>query len=122
MALKQGLEQVRALRYKLRMMGIPVEDPCWVFGDNMSVVNNVSRPESTLKKKSHEICYHYARESVVMGESAMTHVRSELNPSDICTKVVPGGNTTYTRSQPKIHVGGYWIEGTDSKCMLKDRP
>ena len=30
-------------------------------------------------------------------------------------------HTAYTRSQPKIHVGGYWIEGTDSKCMLKDR-
>ena len=90
-ALKQGLEQVRALRYKLRMMGIPVVDPCWVFGDNMSVVNNVSRPESVLKKKAHAICYHYARESTVMGESMMAHVRSENNPADICTKVIPGG-------------------------------
>ena len=112
MALKQGLEQVRALRYKLRMMGIPVEDPCWVFGDNMSVVNNVSRPESTLKKKSHEICYHYARESVVMGESAMTHVRSELNPSDICTKVVPGGMKRNT-------LVGMILYNTDSDDILK---
>ena len=111
-ALKQGLEQVRALRYKLRMMGIPVEDPCWVFGDNMSVVNNVSRPESTLKKKSHEICYHYARESVVMGESAMTHVRSELNPSDICTKVVPGGMKRNT-------LVGMILYNTDSDDILK---
>ena len=111
-ALKQGLEQVRALRYKLRMMGIPVIDPCWVFGDNMSVVNNVTRPESTLKKKSHEICYHYARESTVMGESAMTHIRSEFNPADICTKVIPGGMKRDT-------LVGMILYNTDDEDILK---
>ena len=55
------------------------------------MVNNVSKPESVLKKKSHEICYHYARESQAMGESLMTHIPTEYNPADICTKVVPGG-------------------------------
>ena len=80
------------MRYKLRMMGLPVIDPCWVYGDNMSVVCNVTRPESVLKKKAHEICYHYARESTVMGESVMSHIRSEDNPADICTKVIPGGH------------------------------
>ena len=90
-SLKMGLERIRAFRYKLRMMGIPVIDPCWVYGDNMSVVNNVSRPESVLKKKSHSICYHYARESTVMGESVMSHIRSEDNPADICTKIMYGG-------------------------------
>jgi hypothetical protein len=31
------------------------------------------------------------RESVAIGESLTTHIRSELNPVDICTKVIAGG-------------------------------
>jgi hypothetical protein len=90
-ALKMGIEATRGLRYKLRMMGIPIDEPTFVYGDNMSVIYNTSKPESTLKKKSNEICYHFARESVAMGESLTAHVRSEDNPADICTKIIPGG-------------------------------
>ena len=90
-AMKIGIEHSRSLRYKLRMMGIPLDGPTYVFGDNMSVIHNTQRPESTLKKKSNSICYHFVRESVAMGESLTTHVRSENNPSDICSKLVPGG-------------------------------
>ena len=48
-ALKQGVETLRGIRYKLRMMGVPVDGPTYIYGDNMSVVNNTSKPESTLK-------------------------------------------------------------------------
>ena len=91
-AMKNGMEAVRGLRYKLRMMGIPIEGPAFVYGDNMSVVHNTQRPESMLKKKSNSICYHAVRESVAMGESITAHVSTHFNPSDICTKVLPGGN------------------------------
>jgi hypothetical protein len=90
-AMKQALEATRGIRYKLRMMGIPIDGPTYVYGDNMSVIHNTQRPESTLKKKSNSICYHFARESVAMGESLTGHVRSEDNPADICTKVIAGG-------------------------------
>ena len=33
-AMKQATEYVRGLRYKLRMMGIKVDEPAFVFGDN----------------------------------------------------------------------------------------
>ena len=58
-AMKLGVEHSRSVRYKLRMMGVPIAGPTNVFGDNMSVINNTSKPESTLKKKSHSICYHF---------------------------------------------------------------
>jgi hypothetical protein len=90
-AMKNGMECVRGLRYKLRMMGIPVEGPAYTYGDNMSVIHNTQRPESMLKKKSNSVCYHYCRESVAMGETMTGHVPSTKNPSNICTKVVPGG-------------------------------
>ena len=44
-----------------------------------------------LKKKSNSICHHAVKEAVAMGECVTAHVRSEANPADICTKVVPGG-------------------------------
>ena len=53
----------------------------------------VSKPESVLKKKLNEICYHYAREFVAMGESIMSHLPTQDNVADICTKVIPGGTT-----------------------------
>ena len=39
-AMKQATEYVRGLRYKLRMMGISVDDTAFVFGDNQSVLCN----------------------------------------------------------------------------------
>jgi hypothetical protein len=57
----------------------------------MSVIHNTQKPESTLKKKSNSICYHFCREAVAMGEVLTAHVRSEVNPADICTKLIPGG-------------------------------
>jgi hypothetical protein len=90
-AMKNGMESVRGLRYKLRMMGIPVEGPAFVYGDNMSVIHNTQRPESMLKKKSNSICYHYCRESVAMNECITGHVPTKQNRADLCTKVIPGG-------------------------------
>ena len=90
-ALKQGLETLRGIRYKLRMMGVPIEGPSYVYGDNMSVVTNTQKPESTLKKKSSEIAYHFCREAVAMGECVLSHIASEDNPADIATKIIGGG-------------------------------
>jgi hypothetical protein len=50
-AMKNGIETFRGLRYKLRMMGVALSGPIFVYGDNMSVVHNTQRPESVLKKK-----------------------------------------------------------------------
>jgi hypothetical protein len=90
-AMKHGVETLRGLRYKLRMMGIPISGPSYVYGDNMSVINNTQRPESTLKKKSPQICYHAVCESVAMGECLTVHIASQENPADIATKTIPGG-------------------------------
>jgi hypothetical protein len=90
-AMKQGMEALRGLRYKLRMMGVPIAGPSYIYGDNMSVIHNTQRPESTLKKKSNSVCYHAVREAVAMGECLTGHVPTENNPADLATKLVPGG-------------------------------
>ena len=89
-AMKHGIEKLRGLRYKLRMMGIPLAGPSYFFGDNKSQVTNSTKPESTLKRKCNSICYHFIRESVAMGESAVTHFKTGHNSSDLLTKVTYG--------------------------------
>jgi hypothetical protein len=66
-AMRVGLELIEALRYKLRMFGVPIDGPASVFCDNGSVVNNTTLPESTLAKKHNAICYHRVREAVHLG-------------------------------------------------------
>jgi hypothetical protein len=90
-AMKQGMEALRGLRYKLRMMGVSVTGPSYIFGDNMTVIHNTQRPKSTLKKKSNSVCYHAVRESGAMGESLTGHISTYDYPADICTKLIPCG-------------------------------
>jgi len=90
-AMKHGIETVRGIRYKLRMMGVKLSGPTYVYGDNMSVIHNTQKPESTLKKKSNSICYHAIRESVAMGETLTGHIPSKENPADLATKIIPSG-------------------------------
>ena len=61
LAMKQATEYVCGLRYKLRMMGITVNEPTFVFGDNQSVLANTTAPASTLKKNSNAIAHHFVR-------------------------------------------------------------
>lgn len=89
-ALRHGVETLRGIRYKLRMLGIPINGATRVFGDNMSVVNNSSKPESTLKKKSNSICYHLVREAVAMGEALVAHIPTKKNFADLFTKALSG--------------------------------
>ena len=90
-AMKSCCEYVRGLRFKLRMMGIPVELPTYVFGDNQSVLKNTSSPHSTLKKKSSSVAFHFVREGVVKDEWRTTYLNTHLNPADMLTKCLPGG-------------------------------
>jgi hypothetical protein len=51
-AMKHGIKTLRGLRYKIRMMGIPLSGPTYVYNDNKSQVTNSSRPELTSKKRA----------------------------------------------------------------------
>ena len=90
-AMKQCCEYIRGLRYKLRMMGIPVEGPTYIYGDNQSVLANTTIPDSTLKKKSQSIAYHYVREGVARDEWRTSYVNTHDNEADLLTKQLPHG-------------------------------
>jgi hypothetical protein len=88
--MKQAVELVEGLRYKLRMMGVEVDGPTNLFCDNEAVVTNTTRPESTLKKKHNAIAYHRAREAQAAGIVRIAKEDGDTNLADLFTKLLPG--------------------------------
>ena len=99
MVMKIGMESLRGLRYIIRMMGVGISGPSYIYGNNMLVIHNTQRPETMLKKKSNSICYHAVRESVAMGESLTGHIGTNENVGDLATKVLYGQKRRYMVSQ-----------------------
>jgi hypothetical protein len=85
-AMKIALERIKALRYKLRMFGIPIDGPTNVLGDNESVVNSASKVEARLHKKHNAICFHTVREAVAAGWVRVGWEPTESNVADLFTK------------------------------------
>ena len=73
------------------MMGIPTESPCYIFGDNKSVLLNSTVPHSTLKKKSCSVAYHYVREGVAHDLWRIEYINTNDNRADILSKPLHGG-------------------------------
>jgi hypothetical protein len=87
-ALRVATEMIKGLRYKLRMMGIPLEGPANVLVDNETVMKNSTIPSSTLQKKHNAICYHCVREAVACGIIRVAHIPSDQNLADMFTKML----------------------------------
>ena len=64
---------MRGLHYKLFMFGIPVDEPVFIYGDNQSVPVNSSVPESTLKRKSQSIDFHFIGKGCATDEWRTTY-------------------------------------------------
>ena len=88
-AMKNAVELTEALRYKLRMFGVPLDGPTNMFCDNEAVYKNTSMPESTLKKKHHAIAYNRCREAVASVTIRVAKEGTKTNLSDLFTKVLP---------------------------------
>jgi hypothetical protein len=84
--MKQATEYIRGLRYKLQMMGITVDKPAYVFGDNQSVLANTTAPGSMLKKKSNAIAYHLVWEGYARDEWRTAYINTDKNVADLSTK------------------------------------
>jgi Reverse transcriptase (RNA-dependent DNA polymerase) len=87
-ALKNAIELIEGLRYKLRMFGVTIDGPADIFCDNEAVVKNCSTPESVLKKKHHSIAYHRNREAVAAGTVRIVKEDTETNLADVFTKIM----------------------------------
>jgi hypothetical protein len=89
-ALRTAIEMIKGLRYKLRMLGVPLDGHAHICVDNQSVVFNTTIPESTLKKKCNAISYHFVREAIASGIGKVSYEPTTSNKADMLTKVQSG--------------------------------
>ena len=87
-AMRTTSEEVIALRYMLRCLGVKVTRPTAVIGDNAAVIINAKTPESLLNKKHVAISYHKTRECVAAGVVHPLKIKSEFNFADALTKAL----------------------------------
>jgi len=98
-AMRQGIDMSEALRYKLRMMGVPIDGSTKMYCDNEAVVKSTTRPEATLKKKHNAINYHRIREAQAAGHIAIAWIDGNDNLADAFTKVTVGERRRYLYSK-----------------------
>jgi hypothetical protein len=112
MVARQATEQIMDLRYTLRMMGIPLDGPAWMFGDNQSVITSSTIPHSNLNKRHNALSYHRVREAMSAQLMYFIHIDGKLNPSDVMTKFL-----SWAKFWPLIQPFLFWKGET-----MKDIP
>ena len=101
--MRQATEYVRGLLYKLRIMGIAVDEPDLIFGDNPSVLASTTLPESTLKKKTKSIAYHFLQDGSACDEWQTTYINTHENVADMLTKPLTSGEKRWKFVRMLLH-------------------
>ena len=72
-----------ALRYKLRMFGVRLEGPVYVFCDNCGFLKNTIINESVLHEKHNVINYHSVSEAISADIIKIGKEHGETNLADL---------------------------------------
>ena len=83
-----AVKEAISIRYVLRSLGVPVEEPTNLLGDTLGVIQSASIPILDLKKKHVAISYHYVREAVAAQIVKPIWCDTTENWADICTKAL----------------------------------
>ena len=73
------------------MMGIPIDLPTYILGDNQSILCKNSKPRSSLKNKSSSIGFHFVCEGTAKGEWRTAYINTHSNPADMLKNSLVGG-------------------------------
>ena len=86
MAARLAVQQIIDMRLTLHYMGVPLDGPAWLFGDNESVVKSSIIPASTLNKRHNALSYHTVRSAISANIIKFRHIPGDVNISDMLTK------------------------------------
>ncbi|MGH7955201.1 MAG: Ty1/Copia family ribonuclease HI, partial [Gloeomargaritales cyanobacterium] len=111
-AARQATDQIVDLRYTMRRLGVPLDGPAWMFGDNQSVVTNSTIPHSTLNKRHNALSYHRVREAIAAKVMHFVHLDGKQNPADCMTKFL-----THAVAWPLLEPFLFWRGETTEKKM-----
>ena len=67
-------------------LGVPLEGPTLLLGDNKSVVEGTTIPHRRLNKRHLMLSWHYVREAIATGAYEYAFVPGKINPADILSK------------------------------------
>jgi hypothetical protein len=115
-AAKIAVQQIIAMRYTLRYLGVPVHGPTHMFGDNSSVVTSGSIPHSPLRKRHHALAYHFTREAIASDVVDFQFIPSHHNPADILSK-----HWGYSQIWPMLQCILFW-QGDTSMLLEREDP
>ena len=110
-AMKIFCEYLKGLWIRLRQMGMLVQNPCYVYGDNQSVLCNTCIPDSMLKKKTSRVAYNFVREGVSCDMWRTTYIKTVDNPADVLTKSLPAGSNRKRKVRMMLY--NIYPEGND---------
>ena len=86
MAARLAVEQIMEFRTTLRYLGVNLIGPTILFGDNKSVVDSSSIPQSRLHKRHVLLSFHRVREAIAAKIIDFVHIPGAINPADILSK------------------------------------
>lgn len=87
-AARSAVEYITGMRLLLRSLGVPVNGPSVLLGDNRGVVLSATQFTSVLTKKHHAISYHKVRECIAAGIVDFRWIDGDNNLADLMTKPV----------------------------------
>jgi hypothetical protein len=70
------------------MMGVPIDGPSWMLGDNQSVITSSTIPESSRNKHHNALSYHLVCDCIAAEILYFIHVEGRTNPSELFTKIL----------------------------------
>ena len=85
-AARIATEKIISVRWSLRAMGVQIDGPTMLYGDNRSVILSTTMPSSVLKKKHLSCNYFRIRESIAARSIRFEFVLTHMNYSDVLTK------------------------------------
>jgi hypothetical protein len=85
MVARQASEQIIDLQYTLRWMGIPLNGPSWMIGDNGSVMTSSTILHSALNKRCNALSYHCVRKCNASKIIYLLHCSGKLNLTVVLT-------------------------------------
>jgi hypothetical protein len=71
---RAALDESIAIRYELRMLGVPLDGPIWMFGDNKSMIGSSAEPAGQLTKQHLILSWHQLQEKAAMGVVYYLHI------------------------------------------------
>jgi hypothetical protein len=84
----QAMEQIMDLCSTLRMMGIPIDGPAWMFEGNQSNITSSTIPNPDLNKCHNALSFDRVHEAITACILYLTHIDGKLNLSDILPKLL----------------------------------